>query len=169
MLITLVCTISCVRLIQEVTDTTEQTKMVVAPKIEIAEPVAKKVEPVEEKTPALVVAKKEVAIVIKGKVLFTFDSADLDAGAKQFLDGLTDEMKAAPDTSITLKGHTDKFGPNEYNQTLSERRADSVKEYIIGNGIDASRITSSEGFGKTQLLPELSNYENRRVIIASIG
>jgi len=165
MLIILIGTVSCVRLIQEVTDTTDQAKPIkvaVAPKIEIVEPVAKKVEPV-------VVAKKEVAIVIKGKVLFAFDSADLDAGSKQFLNKLTDEMKAAPDTSITLKGHTDKFGPDEYNQTLSERRADSVKDYIIGNGIDASRITSSEGFGESQLLPELSNYENRRVIIASIG
>ena len=72
-----------------------------------------------------------------------------------------------PDTFLALAGYTDKYGSNEYNQTLSEKRALSVKNYLIKLGIPKERIITVEGFGKTMLLPEMTNRENRRVTILS--
>ena len=93
---------------------------------------------------------------IRQKVLFDFDSyAAL--------------MKEHPDTILVLQGHTDKYGTNEYNQKLSENRANAVKDSLVAKGVPADRIAKVEGFGKTQLIPNLSNRENRRVLILSIG
>ena len=78
-------------------------------------------------------------------------------------------MKKNPDTVIALKGHTDKYGADDYNQTLSENRANAVKAALVDEGVPAGSIKSVEGFGKTQLIPNLSNRENRRVLILSIG
>ena len=105
---------------------------------------------------------------IKGKVLFDFDSFELDTVAKLTLEKFAVEMKEYPDTLVILKGHTDKVGSNEYNQILSENRADAVENYLCEIGIPANRIVSVEGFGKTVLLPDMSDHENRRVIILSV-
>lgn len=122
--------------------------------------------------PETIAASRTVEVakvaVIKGKVLFDFDSFELDIVAKLVLEKIAIEMENAPDTLLILKGHTDKVGSNEYNQILSEDRADAVEDYLCEAGVSADRIVSVKGFGKTLLLPELSDHENRRVIILSV-
>lgn len=106
---------------------------------------------------------------IRQKVLFDFDSSELNAVAESTVESVAALMKAHPDTILVLQGHTDKYGTEEYNQKLSEERANAVKFALMDEGVAADRISKVEGFGKTQLLPNLSNRENRRVLILSIG
>lgn len=107
--------------------------------------------------------------MIKEKVLFDFDSYKLDAEAEDTVEKVAALMKQYPDTLLVLQGHTDHYGSNEYNQTLSENRADAVKASLVDEGVSDERIVKVEGFGKTQLIPNLTNRENRRVLILSIG
>lgn len=106
---------------------------------------------------------------IKEKVLFAFDKFDLDDEAMATVDKVAGLMAEYPDTLLALEGHTDKWGPEEYNQTLSENRANAVKDALIAKGVSAERIVSVKGFGKTQLIPNVTNRENRRVLILSTG
>lgn len=113
----------------------------------------------------IVEPKKVVIAIPKGIVLFDFDKFNIDVTAKGLLEKIAVQMKAHPNKVLILKGHTDRFGSNEYNQILSENRANAVKYYLIKLGISANRIKSAEGFGKTLLLPKMTNHQNRRVII----
>ena len=125
---------------------------------------------------AVLIEEPEVQVVkadpttvrIKEKVLFDFDSFKLDDQAKATVAAVASLMKKYPDTVVVLEGHTDKYGSAEYNQKLSENRANAVKDALASQGL-GSRIKSSKGFGKTQLIPNLTNRENRRVLILSIG
>ena len=121
-----------------------------------------------ETIPAAKVVEVSHVAVIKATVLFDFDSFELDTVAKLVLEKIAIEMENAPDTLLILKGHTDKVGSNEYNQILSENRANIVRNYLCEVGVPADRIVSVEGFGKTVLLPEMTDHENRRVIILSV-
>ena len=75
-------------------------------------------------------------------------------------------MKENPDIKIEVRGHTDSTGEEEYNQKLSERRADSVIEYMIKNGISPERL-NSVGFGEKKPVASNDTEEgmqlNRRV------
>ena len=108
-------------------------------------------------------------VKIKEKVLFAFDSFKLDAEADATVEMVAALMAKYPDTQLALAGHTDKYGADDYNQTLSENRANAVKDSLVDEGVAAERIASVKGFGKTQLIPNLTNRENRRVIILSYG
>ncbi len=105
---------------------------------------------------------------IQDKVLFDFDSYQLDDRARGVVQVVTGLMQRYPDTFLILEGHTDKYGADDYNQTLSENRADAVKSALVAKGVNSERI-SSEGFGKKQLIPNLTNRKNRRVLILSVG
>ena len=121
-----------------------------------------------ETTLATKVVEATKVAVIKAKVLFDFDSYELDAIAKLILEKIAIKMENASDTLLILKGYTDKVGSDEYNQILSENRADAVEDYLVQTGIPSERIVSVKGFGKTILLPEMTDHENRRVIILSV-
>src|SRR6266516_1067100 len=58
-------------------------------------------------------------------------------------------VKQHPEVRATVEGHTDSVGSEAYNQRLSERRANAVRDYLVAHGIDASRITT-RGYGKTK-------------------
>ena len=123
-----------------------------------------------EQIPNTVVAKKEDRLVVTmaDAVLFDVNSAALKLQAKETLGQMADVMVRYPDSDILVKGHTDSTGPEEYNQELSERRAKTVNEYLIGEGVSGQRITAT-GFGETMPVvpndtPE-SRQRNRRVEI----
>ncbi len=107
-----------------------------------------------------------IVIEFRDKVLFGFDRADLTAQAKTNLDKLTNILQKYPDTNIEVLGHTDSKGTDNYNQSLSERRASSVSTYIRTQGVSSSRL-STRGLGESD--PKTSNdtdagqAENRRV------
>lgn len=82
-------------------------------------------------------------------VQFAFDRSDLSDGAQTALLQVTKELKQNPQLSVDLEGYTDPTGAREYNVGLSQRRVESVRRFLIGNGADLSRI-HSVGLGPLQ-------------------
>lgn len=122
--------------------------------------------------PKPVVVKKvqpPKTVKIRDKVLFDFDSYKLDGEAMAIVQKVSSLMAKYPDTVLALEGYTDKYGPENYNMDLSLKRANAVKDALINSGVQSERIVKVEGFGKTKLIPNLTNRENRRVLILSIG
>ena len=77
------------------------------------------------------------------------------------LDQAVDALKRYPEIKVELDGHTDSVGTDQYNQGLSERRAQIVSDYLTSHGIDASRITAVKGFGESQPIDTNSTKEGR--------
>lgn len=97
---------------------------------------------------------------------FDFDKATLKPDGKRLLDEAVRILKDKPDMNVSVEGHTDSVGSDAYNQKLSERRAKAVRDYLVSQGVSASRITVV-GWGEAK--PVASNdtaegrAENRRV------
>jgi OOP family OmpA-OmpF porin len=100
-------------------------------------------------------------IVLRG-VNFEFDKARLTVNAKTLLDQVADALLARPDIKVEIDGHTDSKGSDAYNQNLSQRRAESVKQYLVGRGIDAGRMTT-QGFGESKPVADNSTAEGREL------
>ena len=112
-------------------------------------------------------APKMQKVVIDNILLFDFDSAALKGGATAVLDSSYAKFKGNDAVkSVIVTGHTDSMGSEAYNQGLSERRANSVRDYLISQGADASKLQAN-GAGESQ--PAYSNdtkegrAQNRRV------
>jgi OmpA-OmpF porin, OOP family len=88
-------------------------------------------------------------ISFSGDALFAFDKAELKPEGKVMLDDLASQLNGATYDNIIATGHTDRFGSNQYNQKLSERRAEVVKDYLVGKNVQAARIDAA-GKGETQ-------------------
>ncbi|MDY6836522.1 MAG: OmpA family protein [Thermodesulfobacteriota bacterium] len=99
----------------------------------------------------------------KGDVFFDFDSATLKPGAYTEIDRVSTVLNSYPQTTIRVEGHTDSTGSETYNQQLSERRAESVKNAIIQKGIDPRRMQAI-GYGESQPISS-DNAMNRRVSV----
>ena len=111
-------------------------------------------------------------IVNLSDVLFDVDKATLKPGAREKLARVAGILGSHPDLQIQIEGHADSTGTDEYNQRLSERRAQSVRAYFSDNGIGKA-IVSAVGFGESQ--PVATNgtaagrQQNRRVEIIVTG
>jgi OOP family OmpA-OmpF porin len=88
-------------------------------------------------------------ITSAGHILFATDSATLDPASFDTLDRLAVAAKACPDMRIAIQGHTDNEGSGEYNQRLSERRAQAVAAYLVKLGADKAQL-EAVGFGFTR-------------------
>lgn len=113
-----------------------------------------------------VAAMKKGADVTLRNIYFEFDSAELTAESFDGINEVCGFLLEYPDLKIEIVGHTDDMGDENYNQRLSERRAESVAKALIDRGVSAERI-KTKGCGSTQpLLPnnfdELRDF-NRRV------
>ena len=86
-------------------------------------------------------------ISVGDRVLFGYDSAELSAEAKLTLDKQSRFLRANSDLTFTVEGHCDERGTREYNLALGEKRAQSVKNYLIGLGISPDRV-STISYGK---------------------
>ncbi|MET0813599.1 MAG: OmpA family protein, partial [Pseudoxanthomonas sp.] len=95
-----------------------------------------------------------VAIDLKG-VNFDFDKSTLRPDAVAILSEATEILKRYPDLRVEVAGHTDQCGKDAYNQSLSERRAKAVYEYLTTNGVDAGRLTGPNGYGESRPLEDL--------------
>lgn len=89
-----------------------------------------------------------------GELLFAFAKADLSSKADKNVDKLATFLKKYPNRNVLIEGHTDNIGSEEYNLDLSQRRAESVKEKLIRNGVGPDRITTV-GYGEKY--PAVSN------------
>jgi outer membrane protein OmpA-like peptidoglycan-associated protein len=101
-------------------------------------------------------------------ILFGFDSAMLKTDAQSRIERMADVFQRYPDTRIIVAGHTDSQGDEDYNFTLSERRALSVRNYLIDAGVPPERI-ETVGFGEFRPVTTNDTEEgrnaNRRVEI----
>ena len=85
-------------------------------------------------------------------VYFDFDKFAIRKDAAEELDKLVEVMNEYPTMVIAIESHTDSRGKRAYNKYLSDRRARSTREYLIGKGIDPRRIQSAVGYGEERLL-----------------
>ena len=83
-------------------------------------------------------------------IKYAFDKSDLQAESKFELDRVIRYMKDHPTSIIEMSAHTDSRGDSAYNLSLSDKRAQSAKNYILSRGIDSSRVTA-QGYGETRL------------------
>jgi OOP family OmpA-OmpF porin len=97
--------------------------------------------------------------IYKG-VQFETNSADLKASSYPVLNEIAEGLKAQPSIKVEVQGHTDSTGKAEYNQRLSERRAQSVVNYLVGKGIAAERLIP-RGYGLTRPIASNNTAEGR--------
>jgi len=111
-------------------------------------------------------------VVTMADILFDFGKYDLRPGAREALAKLSGIVLGHPGLKLAVEGHTDNVGSEEFNQTLSEKRAEAVRGYLTQQGLDANIITAM-GFGKIK--PVASNdtpagrQQNRRVELIVSG
>ncbi|NER11337.1 OmpA family protein [Muriicola jejuensis] len=105
-------------------------------------------------------------------VYFDTNKSDIKGTSVETLDKLAGIFKEYPKTVILVEGHTDSAGSDEYNMGLSKLRAESVTNYLVRQGIDASRFTT-KWYGETQPIADNATAEgkakNRRVELGIIA
>ncbi|SDW37346.1 OmpA family protein [Marinobacter mobilis] len=105
------------------------------------------------------------SVVLRG-VTFEFNSNRLTANARDILNRAADALNGQTDLKVELAGHTDNVGSESYNQQLSQKRADAVREYLIEMGVNAGQM-SAVGYGESQPIrsndTEEGRERNRRV------
>ncbi len=79
-------------------------------------------------------------VQVEDRVFFEVNSSTLNADASKILENQTAWLKSDPAIKVIIEGHCDERGTREYNIALGERRADAVKQYLTGNGVEASRV-----------------------------
>jgi outer membrane protein OmpA-like peptidoglycan-associated protein len=111
-------------------------------------------------------------VLTLGDVLFDTGRAELKSGASRKVDQLAQFLLEHPDRRVQIDGFTDSVGTDSYNEDLSQRRANAVREALIARGVDSSRI-GTEGYGKSY--PVATNSDsggrqlNRRVEVVIGG
>lgn len=110
----------------------------------------------------------DIVLNMPSKVTFDFDSSDLSSQAANALNEVSSVLGEYRDTRVNIGGYTDSTGDADYNRKLSERRAESVGNYLVRNGVSSSRL-NTRGYGENN--PVASNNtdagraQNRRVEI----
>ena len=115
-------------------------------------------------------SENEIRIILESGVLFAFDKYDLRPDAILILNKVLEVLRYDDykNEAIRIEGHTDSIGSHQYNDELSQKRARSVVDWFVSNGIARSRISSS-GYGETQPIDtnetDEGRQKNRRVEI----
>ncbi|MFD2785319.1 OmpA family protein [Hymenobacter rubripertinctus] len=110
-----------------------------------------------------------IKITFDSGILFDTNKSELRAASMSEIQKMSEVLKKYPDTNVLVEGHTDASGSDAINNPLSQRRAQAVANYTIGQGVDASRVTT-QGYGSSQPIAdnttEAGKQANRRVEIA---
>jgi len=104
-------------------------------------------------------AATKKTIVLRG-INFDFDKAVIKPEFEGVLDAGADVLKENPGVRVQVAGYTDSVGTDAYNQGLSERRANAVRDYLASHGVDASRLTSV-GFGEANPVADNGTADGR--------
>ena len=107
-------------------------------------------------------AEKKEFIPIEKNVLFEFDKAVVQKGSFGALESIVNILNAKSELKISLKGHTDAQGPENYNVMLSKNRVSAVKDFLLANGISADRIII-EALGEKVPIADNSSSEGRKL------
>jgi outer membrane protein OmpA-like peptidoglycan-associated protein len=103
-------------------------------------------------------------------VTFAFDSAALDAAARDVLDGQARWLLDHTGVRMTVTGHADLVGPESYNYGLGLRRAHSVRDYLVAQGVSAERLDAVESLGERDPVVPIEARERRnRRAVTSVG
>lgn len=138
-------------------------------------PTEKPVPPKEKPAPAKTIPTEPKTPTIQWVVIeqaFEFDCITLTRKATKTLERQAAALKQHPQTTIEIYGHADSRGTQRYNQSLSERRAETAKAYLVSAGVAANRMRT---FGKGERDPRCSNdteagrFRNRRIELKIIG
>ncbi len=132
---------------------------------------AKKIE--EEVEDVKVVRMEEgIDVTFDSGILFGFDKSDLNPNAKDNIAKLGRILNEYPDTRLTIQGHTDDKGDDNYNRQLSAKRADAVRDYLIANGVQGGRLNTA-AFGEASPIAsndtEAGRAQNRRVEVVIVA
>ena len=107
-----------------------------------------------------------IKVTFESGILFDYYSSTLNATSRTSLDKFATSLQNNPDTDVKIYGHTDRSGSDAINNPLSQRRAESVYNYLLSRGISGTRI-DSQGFGSTQPVADNTSVagrsQNRRV------
>jgi outer membrane protein OmpA-like peptidoglycan-associated protein len=104
----------------------------------------------------------EISVRLTSDILFDGDSAGLRPESRSTLRELADNFQKYPDEMIDVEGHTDSTGTSEHNADLSKRRANSVRDYLVDQGV-ASRAITAVGYGETRPKETNSTPEGRQL------
>ena len=112
-----------------------------------------------------------IQITFDSAILFATDSATLNAASQDNLNKLAASLQEYPNTDLVIVGHTDASGSEEYNQRLSERRADAAATFLLQSGVTSARLTTY-GMGELEPIADnesaLGRQQNRRVEIVLV-
>jgi len=110
-----------------------------------------------------------IQVTFDSGILFDFDSYSLRPAARENLSNLAASLVRYPDSEVLIAGHTDSSGADDYNQRLSENRSSTAGDFLVQQGVDASRVRAV-GLGETEPLDsndsEAGRQANRRVEVA---
>ena len=110
--------------------------------------------------------KKPAIVSLASRELFEFNKATLTDEAKKTLDAeVVAKLRDIGEIRyINVNGHADRLGSTQYNQRLSEKRADAVRAYLVSKGVDAAKVETL-GFGKTTPVKSCPDQKNRNSLI----
>lgn len=106
-----------------------------------------------------------IQVTFASGLLFDFDSDKIRGEAATNLRSLAQSLTEYPNSDLLIVGHTDSVGDDNYNQTLSERRARATADYLVSQGISRNRLRAS-GRGELEPIANADDQANRRVEVA---
>jgi outer membrane protein OmpA-like peptidoglycan-associated protein len=117
-------------------------------------------------------AENEITLNMPSDITFAVDRSDIKPQFQSTLTSVAQTLREYPSTTVDVAGHADSTGPDAYNQSLSQRRADSVAQALIANGVQPVRVVAV-GFGEARPIADnntvAGRQANRRVEIKLVG
>ena len=101
-----------------------------------------------------------IKVTFDNGILFATNKSELSASSREALTKFANSLKNSPDTDITIYGHTDNTGSRAVNERISKERAEAVANFLVGQGISRSRITT-EGLAYDQPVADNNTAEGR--------
>ena len=92
-------------------------------------------------------SQEHLVVNVGDRVFFDLDKSDLKPEARTTAESVATWMNSYPAVAVTIEGHADERGTREYNLALAERRANSVRDYLVALGVDSNRL-STISYGK---------------------
>ena len=123
-------------------------------------PVVAQAEPAPAPAPAPEPAPEMQSVRVELDVKFDFDRDTIRPEFRQDIQSLAEFMRTYPSVTTTVEGHTDSVGTDAYNQNLSERRANSVRQALIDEGVESSRV-NAVGYGEARPIADNNTDDGR--------
>ncbi len=111
--------------------------------------------------PARPAKRPVIEKIVLSAVMFDFDSAEIKSEFRPALDAAAGVLKKHDDKNVIIEGHTDSVGSEQYNQRLSLRRAQSVRNYLVSKGVTPTHLTS-KGYGESDPIADNTTDAGRR-------